>query len=55
MDGTTFPYQRWGNQLYCIRCGKPLRNEEAYYSNDDPDREEALCSNCYKRFENDRK
>ncbi len=36
---------------YCIRCGKPLNCSEAYYSKDDPDREEALCFNCYQRFE----
>lgn len=40
---------------YCIRCGKPLHSGEAYYSKDDPDCEEALCFDCYKQFENDRK
>ncbi len=36
---------------YCIRCGKPLYSGDIYYSKDDPDHEESLCSNCYKQFE----
>ncbi len=36
---------------YCIRCGKPPYSGDVYYSKDDPDHEESLCSNCYKRFE----
>ena len=41
--------------IYCIRCGKPLDSSEACYSKDDPDCEDALCFDCYQRFENDRK
>ncbi len=35
---------------YCIRCGKPLYSGDIYYSKDDPDHEESLCRNCYKRL-----
>ena len=37
--------------IYCVRCGKPLNGEGACYSEDDPDHEEALCLDCYKRYE----
>ena len=36
---------------YCIRCGKPLRSSEAYYSKYDPDCEESMCRKCYERYE----
>ncbi len=36
---------------YFIRCGKPLRSSEAYYSKDDPDCEESMCRKCYERYE----
>lgn len=36
---------------YCIRCGKPLCSNEAYYSKDDPDCEESMCRKCYERYE----
>ncbi len=36
---------------YCIRCGKPLRSDEAHFSRDDPDHEEAMCRSCYEQFE----
>ena len=39
------------HDLYCIRCGKPLHSSEAHYSKDDPDREEAMCYDCYNRLE----
>lgn len=40
---------------YCIRCGKPLHDEEIYYSPDDPDHQEELCFQCYNRLKGDRK
>ena len=36
---------------YCIRCGKPLRSNEAYYSKYDPDCEESMCRKCYELYE----
>ena len=39
------------HDTYCIRCGKPLHGNEAYYSKDDPDHEEAMCYNCCVRLE----
>lgn len=41
--------------IYCIRCGKPLSSNEAYYSKDDPDHEETLYFDCYDRLKNDGK
>ena len=40
-----------GYDTYCIRCGKPLRSREAYYSKYDPDCEESMCRNCYEAYE----
>ena len=40
-----------GHDLYCIRCGKSLHSNEAHYSKDDPDHEEAMCCDCYNRLE----
>ena len=40
-----------GYDTYCIRCGKPLLNSEAYYSRYDPDCEESMCRNCYEAYE----
>ena len=42
-------YQRY--YTYCIRCGTLLRSGDARYSSDDPDCEESLCRDCYKRLE----
>jgi len=39
------------DDIYCIRCGKVLRQDETYYSKDDPDCEEPMCRSCYKRYE----
>ena len=36
---------------YCIRCGKLLHNSESYFSSNDPDHEESLCRDCWKRLE----
>ena len=38
------------DDTYCIRCGRPLHEGEAYYSKDDPDHEEAMCYDCCNRF-----
>ena len=40
---------------YCIRCGKPLHSNEAHYSKDDPDHEEAMCYDCCNRLESNEK
>ena len=40
---------------YCIRCGKTIPLTAALYSDDDPDHEEALCQECYQKWELDAK
>ena len=39
---------------YCTRCGKFLRKGSVCFSRDDPDHEESLCLECYRRFEHER-